>query len=259
MMSTETVLKSGRQWLVLVLLCALTAVVSADEKKPAAESQAAFIYKPPLRGTPGARVGGGTRGTGVADAELMVLAPDHTGLTTQAQPTIYWYARTPAVARFEFALIDDEGNDLLLEVEVGSDRVAGFRQLDLGDYGITLQPGVSCRWSVALVSDNASRSSDLISSGIIERIEPGESLNGRISNATGNDLVGIYASEGIWYDALDAISSLIEQSPDDQGLISIRASLLEQVGLPATSGKIAATWQYSYTASLAGYTWSRGW
>ena len=237
MMSTETVLKSGRQWLVLVLLCALTAVVSADEKQPAAESQAAFIYKPPLRGTPGARVGGGTRGTGVADAELMVLVPDHAGLTTQAQPTLYWYADSPVNAQFEFALIDDNEIDPLLEVAVSDKPVSGLKRLDIGDYDITLKPGVSYQWSVSLVSDQNNRSTDVFSTGVIERIEPDNDLKSRVQNSKGTRRVAVYASEGIWYDALDAISSLIEQSPDDQGLISIRASLLEQVGLPARAGK----------------------
>jgi hypothetical protein len=233
---------NSRIALVLALLLGMqfTQLVSAGQDKSTGHvpaKQAAIVYKPPLRGAPQVRVGSGSRGIGGEAVVLQVLAPDHIGLTTQAQPTIYWYARTPAVARFEFALIDDEGIDLLLEVDVGSERIAGFRQLDLGDHGVTLQPGVSYQWSVALVSDDASRSLDLISSGIIERIEPGEGLNGRISNATGSDLVGIYASEGIWYDALDTVSKLMEQSPADQGLVDIRDSLLAQVGLQSVSGR----------------------
>lgn len=224
----------------LLLAVPLARVTSAGEDKPTGlvtDKQAAIVYKPPLRGAPQARVGGGTRGAGSKAAVLQVLAPDHTGLTTQAQPTIYWYARTPAAARFEFALIDDEGIDPLLEVEEDSDRVAGFRHLNLGNYGITLQPGVSYQWSVALVSDGASRSSDLVSSGIIERIEPEAALHSRIENAAGIDLVGIYASEGLWYDALDSVSKLIEQTSADQDLIAIRDSLLAQVGLPAVTGR----------------------
>lgn len=224
----------------LLLAVPLARVTSAGEDKPtgqAIDKQTAIVYKPPLRGAPQARVGGGTRGTGGKAAVLQVLAPDHTGLTTQAQPTIYWYARTPAAARFEFALIDDEGIDPLLEVEEDSDRVAGFRQLNLGDHGITLQPGVSYQWSVALVSDDASRSSDLVSSGIIERIEPGEALHSRIEDAAGIDLVDLYAHEGLWYDALDSVSKLIEQTSADQDLIAIRDSLLAQVGLPTVTGR----------------------
>ena len=48
-------------------------------------------YKPPLRGAPLTRVGGGTRGIGNTLA-VNVLAPGETGLTTQEKPTIYWFA-----------------------------------------------------------------------------------------------------------------------------------------------------------------------
>ena len=52
----------------------------------------------------------------------------------------------------------------------------------------------------------------------------------------GTELVAVYASEGIWYDALETISSMIDKSPEDQGLVAIRASLLDQVGLHAATG-----------------------
>lgn len=236
-MSVEKVLKSGRQWLVLALLCAMPAVVPANDKPSAAGSQASFIYKPPLRGTPGVRVGGGTRGTGVADAKLMVLVPDHVGLTAQAQPALYWYSDSPVSARFEFALIDNNEIDPLLEIEVSDSPLSGIKRLDVGDYEITLKPGVTYQWSVALVADENNRSTDVFSAGVIERIEPNEALKGRIENSKGTDRVAVYASEGLWYDALDAISSLIERSPADQGLLSIRASLLEQAGLSAATAK----------------------
>ena len=59
----------------------------------AAEPEAAGfpVYKPPLRGTPVARMGGGTRGEDEDAPEVYVLTPEHTGLTSQAQPVMYWY------------------------------------------------------------------------------------------------------------------------------------------------------------------------
>ena len=44
-----------------------------------------------------------------------MLAPDHVWLTTQSQPTLYWYERTPAAARFRFALNNDAEIEPLLE------------------------------------------------------------------------------------------------------------------------------------------------
>src|SRR5207249_6735910 len=49
-----------------------------------ASGAATPVYKPPTRGAPGGRMGGGTRGiTGTAVISLLV--PDHVGLTSQAQ------------------------------------------------------------------------------------------------------------------------------------------------------------------------------
>ena len=54
-------------------------------------SQPSPVYKPPQLGAPGGRVGGGTRGIGGDALSLVALAPNHVGLTTQVQPTFYWY------------------------------------------------------------------------------------------------------------------------------------------------------------------------
>lgn len=193
----------------------------------------AFVYKPPLRGAPKARVGGGTRGTGTQHVVLQVLAPDHAGLTAQAQPALYWYVESPVAARFEIALIDEDGIDPLLELEIDRDVAAGIQRLDLKEHAISLQTGIAYQWSVALVRDESSRSTDIVSSGVIERVEPDAALGKRIDASSGTDLVALYAGEGIWYDALDKVSDMIAAAPGDDSLVSIRESLLGQIGLPA--------------------------
>ncbi|MGD8631530.1 MAG: DUF928 domain-containing protein [Gammaproteobacteria bacterium] len=210
-------------------------VPAADTDDVSAKAAPVIIYKPPVRGAPKTRVGAGSRGSGDA-AVLQVLAPDHTGLTTVGQPTLYWYASTPGLAHFEVALIDAESIDPLLEVEAEDGMMAGIHHLNLEDYGLSLQPGTPYQWSVALVADADNRSSDLVASGLIERIEPDEELANRISNSSGVDLVNVYASAGIWYDALHELSTLITESPDDAALIALRDNLLEQVDLQAVTG-----------------------
>ena len=49
------------------------------------------------------------------------------------------------------------------------------------------------------------------------------------------EIPGIYADEGIWYDALSAICELIKTHPNDKNLRLQRASLLGQVVLPVVS------------------------
>ena len=160
---------------------------------------------------------------------LQVLAPDHTGLTVQPQPTLYWHASTPTAVRFSIAAIEKHGAKPLLQVDIK--KAAGIQQLDLGKHGFSLQPELSYQWSVATVLDKNSQSTATIASGFIERIEPGEGLSSRIKKNQGIKLVDVYAVEGIWYDALETISLMIDKSPEDQSLVAIRKSLLEQVGV----------------------------
>jgi hypothetical protein len=240
MMNIQPFTRASLFMTVAVLLAATSVCVpAAGTATPSGKTvmKSTFTYQPPQRGAPQARVGGGTRGIGGDVPELQVLAPDHVGLTTQAQPTLYWYAHSPVTAHIEFALIDEESIDPLLELETGEVKVTGVQHLNLADHNITLSPGIPYQWSVALIMDEDSRSTDVIASGVVELIEPNQEMKSRIDASQGTDLVAAYANEGVWYDALDTISSMIDKSPTDQQLIAIRATLLDQVGLQAVSQK----------------------
>jgi len=235
----QTFTRAGLFMTVAVMLAATSVcVLAADSGAQSGKSaMAAFVYQPPQRGAPKARVGGGTRGTGGDLPELQVLAPDHVGLTTRAQPRLYWYAHSPVAAHIEFVIIDDDAIDPLLEIETGTVKVSGVQYLDLAEYNITLQPGVPYQWSVVLILDENSRSTDVIASGVVERIEPDKTTSRRLADSHGKQLVAAYANEGIWYDALDTISVMIEAAPADADLTEIRATLLDQVGLQSVVEK----------------------
>jgi hypothetical protein len=225
--------------LALLLGLQVAGLPAADKAKDKSTDKVAPVpvitYDPPLRGVPRTRVGAGTRGSGDA-AVLQVLAPDHIGLTTAAQPTLYWYASTPCTARFEVALIDEEGIEPLVDVDTEGGKTAGIRHLNLEDHGVSLQPGVTYQWSVALVADGGSCPSGLVASGVIERVVPDERLASRIKDSSGVNRVAVLAGEGIWYDALHELSSLIAESPEDGSLPAIRDDLLKQVGLQVVTG-----------------------
>ena len=214
-----------------------TSTVKADDKnnvveaKSSSESTAGYSYRPPMRGAPAARIGGGTRGIGDTTLVLVVLAPDHTGLTTKEQPTLYWYASEPVPAKLEVTLINDEDIDPALEEVVATPGKAGIQSIDLAKTGAKLVPGKEYRWFVSVIADAGQRSNDVVASGTIQRITPSEALKSEISGADENALAGIYAREGIWYDAIDSLTRMINKSPSDSGLQQQRTALLEQVGL----------------------------
>jgi Domain of Unknown Function (DUF928) len=225
--------------LLALFLAPFSTLLSAEETGGAAtksETGAPGIaYRPPVRGAPASRVGGGSRGTGEISGELSVLAPDHTGLTTRSQPTLYWYLSEPANARLDVTVINDEKIDPLLEQVIGIPKSAGIQSLDLATVGTTLKPGIEYRWFVSLTPDEAQRSNDIVASGTIEYIVPDAGLESRTAKADELTLGRIYAEDGIWYDAIDSISRAIQDNPGDAGLHAQRAALLDQAGLKSAA------------------------
>ncbi len=194
-------------------------------------AQEGGAYKPPARGAPASRVGGGSRGLGGVLPSVRVLAPDHTGLTTQEQPVLYWFIDRPADTRVEITVIDDKSVEPLLERFVEAPREAGVQRLDLAALGVRLAPNVEYRWHVGVVPDPSRRSGDIVASGTIKRVAASAALASRLAQTEDAARYRVYAEEGLWYDALAALSRRIEARPDDGAVRRLRAALLREVGL----------------------------
>jgi hypothetical protein len=189
------------------------------------------IYVPPRRGAPGGRVGGGTRGVGDERMSLQVLAPDHVGLTAQEQPILYWYISKLPQYPLEFRIVEGQAVSPILKTQIRLPVQAGIQSLRLADYQVRLLPGKEYGWFIAGVRDPKNRSKDILASGLVQYIVPAGTLQAKLGRIEKNELVKIYAEEGLWYDAIRAISDLIEAAPNNMDLRKQRASLLEQVGL----------------------------
>ncbi len=220
--------------LAALLFLQAPAVVQAQTAS-SADSAGTFVYKPPLRGAPARRVGGATRGSGDSGLVLHVLAPDQTGLTTLAQPTLYWYASKATNTSIEVTLIADTAEVPVLSKNLAL-TAAGVQSVDLAQLGITLRPETDYEWFVSAVPDAGQRSKDVTSGGAIRRVALDPAVQARAGAAGESAAPGVYAEAGLWYDAIAALSKLIERNPADSGLRAQRAALLEQVGLP----KVAA-------------------
>jgi len=194
------------------------------------------VYVPPRRGAPLTRVGGGTRGGVGGQPFVTVIAPEHSGLSGDQQPRLYWYLSKESRTRFEFDLINDRETEPILEVTSDRNMPPGFNYIDLAEHGITLERGISYQWSVALVQDSDQRSTDIVSSGRVEYVEPSAGLQAQLGVADQVDAVRILAGQGYWYDAFSRLSELIAANPANSELLEWRASLLEQVGLANLDG-----------------------
>src|ERR1043166_944534 len=130
-----------------------------------------IIYKPPPQSAPNGRVGGGTRAPGAGSASVLVVAPDHTGVTVQEQPDLYWYLSAPCNQSIEVTLLDDKGTEPILNLTMASPIEAGIQRVRLRDYGVRLKPGIEYQWFVVIVVDPEKRSKDVLSAGLIKRVD----------------------------------------------------------------------------------------
>src|SRR5438477_11133322 len=190
-----------------------------------------LLYKPPAAaGNIPARVSGGARGDTV-DAVLIAVVPNHVALTTQAQPSLFWFQSKPAKAKFELTVVEPKKPKPLVSLTAPEADKSGIHRVKLAKYKVELQPDVAYEWSVAIVPDAENRSRDVIAKGVIKRINPPGDLATRIEKADDIERAAAYAAAGFWYDAFESVSNAIEAHPDDASLRAQRASLLQQVGL----------------------------
>lgn len=202
-------------------------------KEPPRPSSPFPIYRPPSVGQPARTVGGGTRGPGDGYPSVYVLVPDHTGRTTRAQPTLYWYvddAPTPDTA-VRFTLLDEDSVEPVAETLLDTPTRAGFYAIPLAAQGVSLEPGMEYQWSVALAVDPDDHARDIVASGWIERVPRPAGLG----SETGVRGVYVLAEQGMWYDALAELESEIRKRATDETLLDMRAALLDQVGLDAVA------------------------
>ena len=162
---------------------------------------------------------------------MSVLAPDHTGLTTGEQPSLYWYVSGTANAPVEVTVTAPRAIKPLLQLQLPAPVAAGIHRIRLQEHGVRLQPGIAYRWYVAVVTNAHRRSKDVLAGGTIERIEPADELRSALAKAGPAHSAALLAQAGYWYDAVASISELIEAAPHDPRLKAPRAALLAQVGL----------------------------
>jgi len=197
-----------------------------------------LTYVLPKNPGPYTRVDGdaGSRGASIHEPEIFVLAPKHTGLTTAAQPSLFWYQTGPTKTPSHFTVTERHAPTIktpkiLLQVRAeGTDR-GGFHHQSLAKYNAVLKPGVIYTWSISLRRNSNSPSQDIIASGTIERVAPDAQLTAAATHTDAMSKASICAGKGIWYDALEAIGNEIDVTPNNKEIRRERAILLDQESL----------------------------
>lgn len=190
------------------------------------------VYKPPLRGAPGGRVGGASRAAvhiSTPLPEIELLAPaDHAGVTVSATPTLYYFVSRPVTSPTQFTISAPMQPTPVLEVTIPSPRAAGIYALRTADYRVRLRPGVVYTWSVSIVLDPRAWSRNIVASGTVvfdPTADPAADASAALALAPPRR-AALYAGAGVWYDAVTAAAE--GQSLDRHAALD---ALIKEVGL----------------------------
>ena len=188
--------------------------------RPRRRSARSSNTPPPKARRPAGRIDGDGGSRGTSDKEklpaLYVLVPDQAALTTHEAPTLFWYQTGGANTRFELTLTEPKNPKPLLKLATDKSEKSGIHRVSLAKQNVTLKPGVTYKWTVAWVPKADNRSLNVVAGGSIQRVEPDPKLATELEGAPLLDQAGVFAQNGIWYDALESLSNAIEAAPEDK-------------------------------------------
>jgi hypothetical protein len=214
---------------------------------------AAIRFIPPLPPDqgypPGSIRGGASRGDCLTVAtQLTALAPTAIepmvngsvmesvwGLTTADRPTFWFYVPYSLTddRPGEFVLLDADHNYVYQSPPIRSAE-AGIIQITLPSSVSSLEIGKRYQWTFMIYCET---DNPVFTQGSIERIAATAALSAQLARSTPSERAVLFASNGIWYDALTTLAELYFADPHDQAIESNWQSLMQSVGLPEMSNQ----------------------
>src|SRR5215813_15292655 len=101
-----------------------------------------------------------------------VVVPDRVVLTVRKSPVLYFFMSEATSLPVRFTLRDERSTSSLAEIFLPPPPRAGFWAIRLKDYDIQLAEDIQYRWYVSIIRDSTQNLQDIVSQGVIERIDP---------------------------------------------------------------------------------------
>ena len=159
------------------------------------------------------------------------------GLTTVKHPTVWFYAPQGLAANIplEFVLQDEAGQNRFRTVVQTSNVPKGVFSLSLPATADPLQLGKLYRWSISIYCDPEALDIPITVEGNVKRIALSNSVQNQLA-ATQSILeqANLYATEGVWYDALTTLGESLRQSEGSESIMAWK-DLLQQANLGDTA------------------------
>jgi hypothetical protein len=174
---------------------------------------------------------------GRSKIKLTALVPESLiGRTVSEYPVFFFYLPKSDFdeAQAEFALIDEKDN-FIYETTLKIKNSPGVMSVSIpANKNVPpLEAGKNYRWSIALVCYPDDRSTDVVETGIVRRVELSADILRQLDAADPRQKTVIYAENGIWQDALGTLAAARRANPNDTDLAADWESLLDSVRLGA--------------------------
>ncbi|NEQ82478.1 MAG: DUF928 domain-containing protein [Moorea sp. SIO2I5] len=202
-------------------------------------------------GRPPKRTSGGSRG--LCSDQLIAIVPgsseivEATGncsndsksflaLTLAESPSFWFYVPEQSTAELtvEFVLLNQKQESVLVK-SIPLSGTPGIVRVRLNQ---PLETDQVYRWQFSVVVNGQSPSANPMVEGLVKRITPDSTLSSKLKAATSpRERIAVYASHGIWHDAMTALAELRYQKPDDLRLERDWEDFLGSVGLRAIAFK----------------------
>lgn len=195
-------------------------------------------FKPPDVTAPDNRQGGTHRGDACPkDLSIIPLIPkSNDGLTLAESPTFFAYV-SHSSTQVEFTLQADDGKGTEVYKTTFKVDKPGIVEVSIpamGDRKKSLEIGQQYQWSFS-VACNDDPSGNYFVKGIVQRIEPQETLKSDLANPGPMARAIAYAKNGIWYDTLATLAQMRRLAPDDSRPRAEWTQLLESQGLESVA------------------------
>lgn len=204
----------------------------------------AQIFEPPGPASPQQTTGGGRRNADscqapqnptttklALDQVLVALIPNNnSGLTLAERPSFLFYVPKTSAKEAEFVL---DNPKRVATVKLALKQTPGVYRVQLPATTPSLQVGKKYYWAFSMVCGVDGRLEDPLVKGQIQRIAPTATLTQQLSKATPLERVNLYATAGIWYEAVNGLATLRQEKPTDPKLTTAWTTLLHSVGLDA--------------------------
>jgi hypothetical protein len=184
-------------------------------------SQNVNFQPPDVTAGPDNRRGATHRGEACPkDLSIIPLIPkSNHGLTLGESPTFFAYvSHSSTQVEFTLQAADEKGTEVYKTTfKVDKPGIVEVGIPAIGDRQKSLEIGQRYQWSFSVACDDKDLSGNYFVYGIVQRIEPQETLKNDLANPDPMARAIAYAKNGIWYETLATLAQMRRLAPDDSG------------------------------------------